>query len=142
LVVSGDIAESTSLVGTLHEMDAVLSRPIYFVLANHDYYHGSVAGTRRSVAAALVRSRFLTYLSGADVVELTPGTALVGHDGWGDARLGDFEASDVLLNDFFLVPRSSRATPHCHVIVTLAGLPIGCGVTPRISTAFREQSAD
>jgi predicted phosphohydrolase len=103
LVVSGDIAESPSLVGTLHEMDAVLGRPIYFVLGNHDYYHGSVAGTRRSVAAALVRSRFLTYLSGADVVELTPGTALVGHDGWGDARLGDFEASDVLLNDFYLV---------------------------------------
>ena len=103
LVVSGDIAESTSLVGTLHEMDAVLGRPIYFVLGNHDYYHGSVAGTRRSVAAAVVGSRFLTYLSGADVVELTPGTALVGHDGWGDARLGDFEASEVLLNDFYLV---------------------------------------
>jgi predicted phosphohydrolase len=103
LVVSGDIADSTSLVGTLHEMDAVLGRPFYFVLGNHDYYHGSVAGTRRSVAAAVVGSRFLIYLSGADVVELAPGTALVGHDGWGDARLGDFEASEVLLNDFYLV---------------------------------------
>jgi predicted phosphohydrolase len=103
LVVSGDIAESTSLVGTLHEMAAVLRQPIYFVLGNHDYYHGSVAATRRSVAAAVVGSRFLVYLSGADVVELAPGSALVGHDGWGDARLGDFEASDVVLNDFFLI---------------------------------------
>ena len=36
-------------------------------------------------------------------MELVPGTALVGHDGWGDARLGDFESSDVVLNDFFLI---------------------------------------
>ena len=62
-VVSGDIAESTSLVGTLHEMDAVLGRPVYFVLGNHDYYQGSVAATRRSVAAAVVGSRSLIYLS-------------------------------------------------------------------------------
>lgn len=51
-VVSDDIEESPGLIETLHEMDAGLGRPVYFVLSNHDYYHGSVAGTRRSVAAA------------------------------------------------------------------------------------------
>ena len=35
-----------------------------------------------------------------EVVELTPRTALVGHDGWGDARLGDHERSPVVLSDF------------------------------------------
>ena len=36
-------------------------------------------------------------------MELTPQTALVGHDGWADARLGDFETSDVVLNDYLLI---------------------------------------
>jgi 3',5'-cyclic-AMP phosphodiesterase len=34
---------------------------------------------------------------------LTPNTALVGHDGWGDGRLGDLNWSGVILNDFLLI---------------------------------------
>ena len=30
-------------------MDALVERPVYFVLGNHDFYRGSVAGTRRQV---------------------------------------------------------------------------------------------
>jgi hypothetical protein len=48
-------------------------------------------------------SENLVYLSQTNVVELTPSTALVGHDGWADARLGDFDGSDVILNDFMLI---------------------------------------
>jgi hypothetical protein len=33
-------------------------------------------------------------------VSLGASTALVGHDGWGDGRCGDYWGSDVLLNDF------------------------------------------
>jgi Icc-related predicted phosphoesterase len=36
-------------------------------------------------------------------VPLTEATALVGHDSWADGRLGDGEASDVMLNDFILI---------------------------------------
>ena len=43
------------------------------------------------------------WLGAAGVVELTATTALVGHDGWGDARLGDHARSLVVLNDFFYV---------------------------------------
>ena len=50
----------------------------------------------------------LVYLNLAGVVELTPHTALVGHDGWADARLGDFDGSDVILNDFLLIEELSR----------------------------------
>ena len=45
----------------------------------------------------------LVYLSQAGVVELTPTTALAGHDGWADGRLGDLDGSDVILNDFLLI---------------------------------------
>ena len=103
LVVTGDIAESNSLVATLMVMDALVGRPIYFVLGNHDFYRGSVAGTRSAVAEVIHGSKTMVYLSQAGVVELTPNTALVGHDGWADARLGDFDGSGVIFNDFLLI---------------------------------------
>ena len=48
-------------------------------------------------------SETMTYLSQAGVVELTTTTALVGHDGWADARLGDYDGSKVIFNDFLLI---------------------------------------
>jgi len=42
-------------------------------------------------------------LAQSGVVELTPATALVGHDGCADARLGDYENADVLYNDYSLI---------------------------------------
>ncbi len=103
LVVTGDIAESNSLGEILRQMSSVLDVPVYFVLGNHDFYRGSVAGTRAGVAEMLGGSGNLVYLSQASVVELTPDTALVGHDGWADGRLGDLDGSEVILNDFLLI---------------------------------------
>ena len=101
LVITGDIAESHILGSTLEWLATQTDRPVYFVLGNHDFYRGSVAGTRRQVG--YVVSECLVYLSQAGVVELTPSTALVGHDGWADGRLGDLDGSDVILNDFLLI---------------------------------------
>lgn len=103
LVVTGDIAESNSLTATLMVMEALVGRPIYFVLGNHDYYRGSVAGTRSAVAEITQRFKALVYLSQSGLVALTPSTALVGHDGWADGRLGDFDGTEVILNDFLLI---------------------------------------
>ena len=103
MVVTGDIAESNSLGATLMVMDALVDLPVYFVLGNHDFYRGSLAGTRSALAETIQSSREMVYLSQAGVVELTPSTALLGHDGWADARLGDFDGSDVILNDFLLI---------------------------------------
>jgi 3',5'-cyclic-AMP phosphodiesterase len=103
LVITGDIAESDSIKETLRQIDAWLERPVHFVLGNHDYYRGSVAGTRANVVEVTNGCKNLTYLSRAGIVELTPNTCLVGHDGWADARLGDYDRSDVILNDFLLI---------------------------------------
>ena len=84
-------------------MAQVLGRPIYYVLGNHDFYRGSIAETRPRVERLSRQSRNLIYLSRSGVVQLTPDIALVGHDGWGDARLGDFEHSDIILNDYLLI---------------------------------------
>ncbi|NUQ65160.1 MAG: metallophosphoesterase [Pirellulales bacterium] len=103
VVISGDIAESPTITSHLGEMERSLAMPIYFVLGNHDFYRGSIARTRDAVAEVARRSKHLVYLTEAGVVELTPNTALVGHDGWADARLGDFERSEVVLNDYLLI---------------------------------------
>src|ERR1039458_8819395 len=82
LLITGDIAESHILGSALTALATLTARPIYFVLGNHDFYRGSVAGTRRQVG--YVVNENLVYLSQSGVIELTPGTALVGHDGWAD----------------------------------------------------------
>jgi hypothetical protein len=40
-------------------------------------------------------------------VDLSPRTALLGHDGWGDARLGNVEATPVELTDFHVIAELS-----------------------------------
>jgi predicted MPP superfamily phosphohydrolase len=112
LVVTGDIAESHILGEILRQMMAVLDMPIYFVLGNHDFYRGSVVGTRLAVAEMISGAEDLVYLSQVGVVELSPSTALVGHDGWADARLGDFDGSEVILNDFLLIDELRCWTDH------------------------------
>ena len=107
LLVTGDIAESPTIGRFLTAMTTLAERPCYFVLGNHDYYRGSIADTRFYVAQLVGEFKNLVYLNLAGVVELTPHTALVGHDGWADARLGDLEGSDVILNDFLLIEELS-----------------------------------
>ena len=45
----------------------------------------------------------LPYLTSADAIELTPAVGLCGVDGWADARLGDYERSLVMMNDYRLI---------------------------------------
>lgn len=100
LVLTGDLAEAPSVEGWLTRLADALGLPLWFVLGNHDYYHGSIAGLR----ARLPALRGAQWLGGGAVVALTPHTALVGVDGWGDGRLGDLRAEvAVLLNDFLLI---------------------------------------
>ena len=101
--ITGDIAESPSIIDCLKEMEEILRRPIYFVLGNHDFYRGSISETRDEVTRLAEQSEFLVYMTAVTVVELSPRTALIGHDGWADARLGDFHTSDVFLNDYVAI---------------------------------------
>jgi Icc protein len=89
-------------------MEFILKKPIYFVLGNHDFYKGSIAGTRKRIGKLARQSNYLVYLSQEGVVELTPSTALIGHDGWADARCGDYEHSDVPMNDYVLIEELAR----------------------------------
>ena len=103
LLITGDIAEAKSVELLLSVLAAELKLPLYFVLGNHDYYHGNIAEVRERMEALSRRSRWLRWLPAAGVVELTADAALIGVDGWADGRLGDYERSDVMLNDYLLI---------------------------------------
>jgi Icc protein len=105
VLITGDISEARDLRGVLQHIEERLERTVYFVLGNHDFYHGSIREVRelaaRVSAGAANRLSYLTALS--EPVTLTPTVALVGHDGWADARLGDYERSLVMMNDYRLI---------------------------------------
>lgn len=103
LLVTGDIGEAGSVEGCLEMLAGRLARPVYFVLGNHDYYFGSIAGVRARMRALSSTAPRLRWLPAAGVVPLTAHTALVGHDGWADGRLGAGTASRVIMNDYLLI---------------------------------------
>ncbi len=102
LVISGDIGEAPTVAGYLQTLSQAVERPIFFVLGNHDYYHGSVAGLRTQLASFTDNSK-LVYLSSVNEIPLTKTTAIIGHDGWADGRFGNYAVSPVLMNDHLLI---------------------------------------
>jgi len=103
VLIGGDIAIAATLEESLLTLAKYLRRPIYFVLGNHDFYKGSIVGVRGRIAQLTQRASSLHWLSNSSVIELTPSTGLIGHDGWADGRLGNRIRSQVMLNDYFLI---------------------------------------
>ncbi len=99
-VVTGDIAEAPSLVPLLASL-AKGAGPCWFVLGNHDYYRSSVDEVREAMRA--LHPDIGVWLPGSGVVPLSSRTALIGVDGWGDARLGNAASSPLILTDFILI---------------------------------------
>ncbi len=77
------------MVSYLNKLNIVFNGPIYFVLGNHDFYRGSIAGMRASIEELHDRGSHLHYLSRTGVIGLTKTTGLIEADGWGDGRYGD-----------------------------------------------------
>jgi predicted phosphohydrolase len=103
VLLGGDIAESNDMFMYLRQMARALPVPIYFVLGNHDYYFSSIEKVRNTIRELARDDPKLVWLSDANPIELTPHTALVGHDGWADARAGDYIRSMVMMYDYTLI---------------------------------------
>lgn len=87
VAISGDIAESDSLIDILKEMYAHLNIPIFFVCGNHDYYGNSIANIRETLCLTSLYG--VIWLGNGGVMHLGNNTALVGVDGWADMRHGN-----------------------------------------------------
>jgi len=108
VLLGGDIAEAPTVAQHLRRLTTLLPCPIYFVLGNHDFYRGSIAQVRTHIRAVCGRHPNLHWLPDSGVVSLTPSTALIGHDGWADARFGDYWINPGLLNDYHLIRELSH----------------------------------
>jgi predicted phosphodiesterase len=101
--ISGDIAQADTLIEYLSMIESEIKQSIYFVLGNHDYYLGSFDKIRSKILKLCNTSERLCWLSDSGVVGITPEAGLIGHDSWADGRLGNYESSDLLLNDYVLI---------------------------------------
>jgi 3',5'-cyclic-AMP phosphodiesterase len=89
VVITGDISTAEMLPLHLRQLAAAASpRSIYFVLGNHDFYGSSFAAVESMVAGVCKAHDNLCRLGHGELIRLTDDTALVGHDGCGDGRMG------------------------------------------------------
>ena len=103
ILLGGDISTARDLTVQLSRLHDATSATIHFVLGNHDYYHGSIGQLRREIVEYCRTRPRLRYLTSLDMESLSPHVGLVGHDGWGDAREGNFAGSSVRLQDDALI---------------------------------------
>ena len=74
-LVGGDISQSPMVCTDLAMLAGTLERPVRFVLGNHDFYKGSIEGTRAKVRELDDANEVLTYLSRSGPVPLGPNQA-------------------------------------------------------------------
>ena len=108
LLTSGDIASGTDIHRFLVRLHDSIHGPIAFVLGNHDFYGRSFAEVRDKVRTLCTEHERLLYLSDLPGIRLAGDVMLIGQDGWGDGRAGNYEYSDVELNDFGLIDELRR----------------------------------
>lgn len=100
--LTGDLSEAPRLQQDLIRVAEALEVPVYFVLGNHDYYHGSIAAVREQMAALSADLSLLHWLPAtpATGIALNANTRLIGHGSWGDGGNGNLRESWIRLQDF------------------------------------------
>ena len=107
VLASGDLTEAPQLEEHLELLAAKLQVPVHFVLGNHDYYRSSISAVRRRAGELCARNPALRFLTQSPAFALTARTGIVGHDGWADGRFGDYQGSQIFLNDYRLIEELS-----------------------------------
>jgi hypothetical protein len=104
LLVTGDIAESSTLHDFLGILSGAYQRPIYFVLGNHDYYGAWMSQTheRARLLCSMVPDGILNWMTETGPIELTDGVFITGVDGLYDGKEGLGAGTDIGMTDFVL----------------------------------------
>ena len=103
ICLTGDLSEAPRLQADLERVAEAVGVPVYFVLGNHDYYHGSIAEVREAMTRLTATHPLLRWLpatSEAAGIALGPNTRLIGHGAWGDGGNGNIRESWIRLQDF------------------------------------------
>jgi predicted MPP superfamily phosphohydrolase len=109
VLITGDIAEAPSIEMIMKEMVTQINRPIYFVIGNHDYYRGSVKKVRDTLTSLTKNNDLLYWLPASGFQKINEKVIILGQDGWADGRLGDYQNSNVRLNDSRMIEELRNA---------------------------------
>jgi len=109
-IISGDIGEAPSIYDYLRRIADTLTIPVYFVLGNHDFYHGGIQHVRAGIVSLIQDVDNLHWLNTETVVQISENVAMVGHDGWSDGRYGNFKQSPIVLNDYVMIQELANLT--------------------------------
>jgi predicted MPP superfamily phosphohydrolase len=104
VLLGGDISNAHALEHHLSLMARRIELPIYFVLGNHDFYGSnfdSVEALSEALSDTFSNLHFLTAVELPTL--LLDNVALIGCGDFADGRLGNYQDSPVLLNDFRLI---------------------------------------
>jgi 3',5'-cyclic AMP phosphodiesterase CpdA len=101
--IGGDTGTARNLGFFLRSFDERLQCPAFFVLGNHDFYHGSLEQIQGLAGDVSASSQWLRWLTAQGIVEITSSTCLLGHGSWADGRLGNGINSQVEINDYSLI---------------------------------------
>ncbi|MEM1414062.1 MAG: metallophosphoesterase [Myxococcota bacterium] len=100
VVLTGDISVAPRLGEDLERLLGAFRAPVYLVAGNHDYWGADVATVRTFLTRVRDVVPRLRWLGVEEPIVLDDERALVGVDGWADARLGDAERSPLRLADY------------------------------------------
>jgi 3',5'-cyclic-AMP phosphodiesterase len=108
LLITGDISNGVHIESCLSSLARALPCPIYYVLGNHDYHGRTFASVHSDLRRLQCEHPNLRWMTDSGVVDLGNGTAVIGTEGWYDARLGDpgwlrYTMDWVLIPDLFLM---------------------------------------
>lgn len=120
VLITGDIANGRCIKTMLEVIGAATQAPSYFVLGNHDFYGSSIIAIREEVTGLRPNLHYMTTQS---FRQLTPKTAVVGHDGWYDMRFGDYITSPFALADWEMIDDFADKGAITRMGVQLQGCP-------------------
>ena len=100
VLVTGDISVAPRLGADLERLLGAFRAPVYLVAGNHAYWGADVTTVRRFLTPLPRVAPRLRWLGSHAPLLLAAERALVGVDGWADARLGEGERSALRLADY------------------------------------------
>ena len=100
LLLTGDVAAADTFSKALIGLSEGFGKQVYFVLGNHDVWGQSFANAHQKAERLTRKYEKIQWLTQAGVLLLSETTALVGHDGWYDARWGPLNPPQTRMGDW------------------------------------------
>jgi len=110
IFITGDISNGKSIEYHLGMLERHIRIPKYFVLGNHDFWYTSIERKRKEIKELCEKFDFLKYMTTSTYVSLSKETAILGHDGWYDAQIGNAKDSNFIMNDWVLTHEFIQAS--------------------------------